>query len=106
MTGKTLATVRNDLKRDFYLSSDEAVLYGLIDQVLIPQYGKRAQEIEWKTVRGQRYMVREKEADLGNFEGEEQRYQDQTGGGFGRGWDKSKTSNDDDDDDDGPQLEK
>jgi hypothetical protein len=61
------------LKRDFYLSSDEAVQYGLIDQVLLPSPMKRA-------ARGQ-------SADLGIFEGdEEQKYQGREasdGGGWG-----------------------
>lgn len=62
LTGQPLDRIEQDLKRDFYLSSDEAVQYGLIDQVLLPAPLKRA-------ARGQ-------DADLGAFEGdEEQRYQ-------------------------------
>jgi len=37
MTGQSLETVKRDMQRDFYLSSHEAVQYGLIDKVLIPQ---------------------------------------------------------------------
>lgn len=72
MTGQPLSRIQQDLKRDFYLSSDEAVRYGLIDQVLLPSKLRRAE--------------RGKEVDLGAFEGdEEQRYQRQenTGAGWG-----------------------
>jgi len=62
LTGQPIEKIQADLKRDFYLSSDEAVQYGLIDQVLLPSPLKRA-------ARGQR-------VDLGAFEGdEEQKYQ-------------------------------
>lgn len=37
MTGRSLEEIQKDTKRDFYLSSTEAVQYGLIDKVLIPQ---------------------------------------------------------------------
>ena len=33
-TGKTLEVIENDTERDFYLSADQAVDYGLVDQVL------------------------------------------------------------------------
>jgi len=36
MTGHLPEKIKADMKRDFYLSSDEAVRYGLIDQVLLP----------------------------------------------------------------------
>ena len=42
LTGQPLERIQDDLKRDFYLSSDEAVQYGLIDQVLLPSPRKRA----------------------------------------------------------------
>jgi ATP-dependent Clp protease protease subunit len=42
LTGQKLETIQEDLKRDFYLSADEAVQYGLIDQVLLPSPRKRA----------------------------------------------------------------
>jgi ATP-dependent Clp protease, protease subunit len=62
MSGQPLERIQKDLKRDFYLSSDEAVQYGLIDRVLLPSVRKRA-------ATGQ-------DADLGAFEGgAEQRYQ-------------------------------
>eukprot|EP00957_Ditylum_brightwellii_P038430 2905027-Ditylum_brightwellii.AAC.1 len=32
MTGQSVERIQNDLKRDFYLSSEEAVRYGLIDK--------------------------------------------------------------------------
>jgi len=87
MTGQALSKVRQDLKRDFYLSAEEAVAYGLIDNVLIPDKTKILKEIQWETYKGKRVYVPEKEVDLGNFEGEDvQRYQDQKGGGWGTGW--------------------
>jgi ATP-dependent Clp protease protease subunit len=72
MTGQPLDKIGQNLKRDFYLSSDEAVQYGLIDEVLLAAPRKRA-------ARGQ-------DADLGAFEGgDEQRYQSKDGntGGWG-----------------------
>jgi ATP-dependent Clp protease protease subunit len=42
LTGQTLEDIQNDWKRDFYLSADEAVQYGLIDRVLLPSPRKRA----------------------------------------------------------------
>lgn len=73
MTGQTAERVVQDMKRDFYLSSDEAVQYGLIDKVLLPAPQKR-------TTTG-------KDADLGAFEGEdEQRYQNEKKSGYGGGW--------------------
>lgn len=91
LTGQPLERIQEDLKRDFYLGADEAVQYGLIDQVLLPAPLKRA-------ARGQ-------EADLGAFEGEdEQRYQNQENGG---GWGSQQTQQREekkDDDDDGPAI--
>jgi len=74
MTGQPMEAVQRDLKRDFYLSADEAVLYGLIDKVLMPTFNKRA--------------AAGGVVGLGTFEGEEQRYQgDNAGGGnSGGGW--------------------
>jgi len=37
LTGHPLEKIQKDMKRDFYLSAHEAVQYGLIDKVLIPQ---------------------------------------------------------------------
>ncbi|KAJ8610015.1 hypothetical protein CTAYLR_006641 [Chrysophaeum taylorii] len=39
MTGQSIETIKRDMQRDFYLSAYEAVQYGLIDKVLIPQTG-------------------------------------------------------------------
>lgn len=80
MTGHTIQKVRNDMKRDFYLSSDEAVQYGLIDRVIIPQNGIRPV-----------YENDASKVGLGVFSGpDEQRYQDQHkasgGGSSGSGW--------------------
>lgn len=62
ITGQPLGKIQADLKRDFYLSSYEAVKYGLIDHVLLPSPLKRA--------------IHARATDLGTFEGdEEQKYQ-------------------------------
>ena len=93
LTGQPLERIQKDLKRDFYLTSDEAVNYGLIDQVLLPSPLKRA--------------ARGKDADLGAFEGDdEQKYQGRKGKG---GWGSQRTQRpsdekDEDDDDDGPAI--
>lgn len=41
VSGQSEERLNQDLKRDFYLSSDEAVRYGLIDEVMMPSFGKR-----------------------------------------------------------------
>ena len=82
MTGQTSEKVLEDMRRDFYLSSDEAVRYGLIDKVLLPSPQKRA--------------TQGKDTDLGAFEGEdEQKYQNGQAGksGFGGGWKDEGTNN-------------
>jgi ATP-dependent Clp protease protease subunit len=96
LTGQPIDRIRSDLKRDFYLTSDEAVQYGLIDQVLLPAPLKRS--------------ARGGDADLGAFVGDdEQKYQGKKGSG---GWGSQKTQerSDDnkkkDDDDDGPEIAK
>lgn len=92
LTGQPLERIQKDLKRDFYLTSDEAVQYGLIDQVLLPNPLKRA-------ARGQ-------EADLGAFEGDEQRYQgkDTNSGGWGSQQTTQRKNEKKNDDDDGPAI--
>jgi ATP-dependent Clp protease protease subunit len=35
-TGKTMSEIEKDTERDFYLNSEQAVAYGLVDQVLEP----------------------------------------------------------------------
>lgn len=95
LTGQSVEKIHKDLTRDFYLGSDEAVQYGLIDQVLLPSPLKRA-------ARGQ-------DAGLGVFEGdEEQKYQGKdSSGGWGsqkaqqRPEEKKKKK---DKDDDGPKT--
>lgn len=74
MTGQALEDIQEHLKRDFYLSADEAVTYGLIDKVLLPTFNKRA--------------AAGGVVGLGSFEGgEEQRYQgDNAKTGSGGGW--------------------
>lgn len=92
MTGQTVSKIRNDMKRDFYLSSEEAVTYGLIDNVLLPTSNFKPLEYERDPWTGEKHLVQEREPDLGNFEGagEEQRYQrtteQESGGGWGTGW--------------------
>lgn len=96
LTGQPVERIQQDLKRDFYLTSDEAVQYGLIDQVLLPAPLKRA--------------ARGGDADLGAFEGDdENKYQgNDSRGGWGsqktqqRSFDNKKK----DDDDDGPAIAK
>jgi len=91
LTGQTVDRVFEDMKRDFYLSSEEAVRYGLIDQVLLPAKRKRATQ-------GQ-------DAALGAFEGEDvQKYQDQKSSGFGGGNKSTDTRKKKDDDDYEPPV--
>ena len=94
LTGQPMERIHQDLSRDFYLSSDEAVQYGLIDQVLLPAPLKRA-------ARGQ-------EADLGAFEGdEEQKYQNKdNAGGWGQQQQMQKPPEKKDDGDDEPKISK
>jgi len=73
MTGQSVERIQQDMTRDFYLSSDEAVRYGLIDKVLLPAPRKRSTTGQF--------------ADLGTFEGEDkQQYQGEGKSGFGGGW--------------------
>jgi len=109
MTGRSVTEVRNDMKRDFYLSSDEAVTYGLIDHVLVPKT-KGTEIVEYKRDpwTGRAIPVTDdRDVDLGNFEGtEEQRYQDQKGGGFGGKGGSTLPNGDDGNDDDDDYWEK
>lgn len=88
MTGQKVEQVLKDMSRDFYLSSEEAVRYGLIDKVLLPAPRKRA--------------TTGKDADLGAFEGDDvQKYQNEKSSGFGGGWkDENANSRKDKKDDD------
>jgi len=94
LTGQPVEKIQQDLTRDFYLSSDEAVQYGLIDNVLLPAPLKRA-------ARGQ-------DADLGAFEGdEEQKYQGKDySGGWGSQQQAQQRPEERKDDDDGPKIMK
>ena len=102
LTGQPLERIQQDMKRDFYLTADEAVQYGLIDQVLLPAPLKRS--------------ARGGDADLGAFEGDDaNKYQGNTsasGGGGGGGWGSQRTqerggdNKKKDDDDDGPAIAK
>lgn len=65
VTGQTPERIDEDMRRDFYLSSEEAVRYGLIDEVLLPMPNKRQPPSEV--------------VDLGSFSsGAEQKYQGET----------------------------
>lgn len=93
LTGQPVEKIQKDLKRDFYLSSDEAVQYGLIDRVLLPAPLKRA-------ARGQ-------DADLGAFEGnEEQKYQGKDNSGGWGSQQQTQKRPEKRDDDDGPKIMK
>ncbi|GKY93685.1 hypothetical protein MPSEU_000335700 [Mayamaea pseudoterrestris] len=98
LTGQKLETIQQNLKRDFYLVSEEAVQFGLIDKVLLPNMHKRS--------------ARGGLADLGQFEGDStQRYQgndDQQGGGWGSRQQQQQppSGGNNDDDDDEPKIAK
>ena len=97
LTGQTPERIDADMKRDFYLSSEEAVRYGLIDTVLLPMPNKRQPPTEV--------------VDLVNFaSGEEQKYQGENppssmeeGGGQQQQSNPGMMGNDDDD---GPPIGK
>lgn len=40
MTGRDVEKIRQDMRRDFYLSAAGAAEYGLVDRVLVPQFDK------------------------------------------------------------------
>lgn len=62
VTGQSTERIDEDLRRDFYLSSEEAVRYGLIDEVLLPMPNKRQPPSDV--------------VDLGSFQsGDDQKYQ-------------------------------
>eukprot|EP00587_Corethron_hystrix_P012826 CAMPEP_0113313262 /NCGR_PEP_ID=MMETSP0010_2-20120614/9757_1 /TAXON_ID=216773 ORGANISM="Corethron hystrix, Strain 308" /NCGR_SAMPLE_ID=MMETSP0010_2 /ASSEMBLY_ACC=CAM_ASM_000155 /LENGTH=165 /DNA_ID=CAMNT_0000169241 /DNA_START=551 /DNA_END=1048 /DNA_ORIENTATION=+ /assembly_acc=CAM_ASM_000155 len=89
MTGQPAEKIRRDTKRDFYLSSDEAVRYGLIDSVLMPS---------GKNYDLQAYVEMN---SFGDFRGEEkQTYQNVKGSGFGGKAHAGREKDDDDEDDD------
>ncbi|MBI4230378.1 MAG: ATP-dependent Clp protease proteolytic subunit [Planctomycetes bacterium] len=43
-TGRTVAQVEEDTQRDFFMSPDEAVRYGILDEVLTPGKAKKEQQ--------------------------------------------------------------
>ena len=96
VTGQTVERINEDLKRDFYLSSEEAVRYGLIDEVLLPMPNKRQPPTEV--------------VDLGSFQsGEEQKYQGEKppdGQGQQQGQQNAGMLRTNDDDDDGAKIAK
>jgi ATP-dependent Clp protease protease subunit len=92
MTGQPIPKIKKDMERDFYLFADEAVQYGLIDQVLMPTFNKRA--------------ATGGEIGLGSFQGEAQRYQGRegsSGDGFGS---RRQLEREREDDKDEPQTVK
>ncbi|CEM00799.1 unnamed protein product [Vitrella brassicaformis CCMP3155] len=60
-TGQSLTKIKKDFERDFYLTANEAKLYGVVDKVLLPKYSRSDPAMR---------------AEFGRFEGEPQRYQD------------------------------
>ena len=54
ITGHTIAKIHQDFQRDFYLSSSEAVQYGIIDEVLLPRGKDRQDLYKERGVRGLR----------------------------------------------------
>lgn len=51
ITGHTVAKIHEDFQRDFYLSSAEAVQYGIIDEVLLPREKTRQDMYKERGVR-------------------------------------------------------
>ncbi len=95
LTGQPPERIDADMKRDFYLSSEEAVRYGLIDTVLLPMPNKRQPPTEV--------------VDLGNFaSGEDQKYQGEktTSSMVEGGQQQSNAGMMRNDDDDGPPIGK
>jgi len=110
MTGHPISKIRQDLTRDFYLSSDEAVAYGLIDNVLLPPTkGIARAEFSRDPWTGEKILQKEPEVNLGVFSGQdEQRYQGgrgQESGGWGRGWNVDERDGSGDDGDDGDDYD-
>jgi len=68
-TGRSVDSLREDFKRDFYLTADEALTYGLVDQTLA---SKRPDKLANKS-----------DIKFGAFGGEEQRYGEQAFGASG-----------------------
>ena len=105
VTGQTTDRINEDLRRDFYLSSEEAVRYGLIDGVLLPMPGKRQPPSEivdlgsFSSGEEQRYQGEAAPGRRGEDSIDEQRRKIQAGGNNGM----LRTT---DDDDDGPKVGK
>eukprot|EP00752_Nemacystus_decipiens_P004895 g4454.t1 len=95
ITGHTVAKIHEDFQRDFYLSSAEAVQYGIIDEVLLPREKTRQDIYKQRGIMGGPRILND-EPDFGTFGGEEQRYGDNKGGGWGGGGGRVA------EDDDGP----
>jgi ATP-dependent Clp protease protease subunit len=45
-SGKSLETVERDLDRDYFMTAQEALEYGLIDEVLTPRRGVSAELLQ------------------------------------------------------------
>jgi hypothetical protein len=95
------------MKRDFCLSSEEAVRNGLIDNVFLPrEKGITPVSFSRHPWTGEKLYDREEHVDLGKFQSD-QRFGDQgDGGGWGTGWKNNDFGDDDDDDDDWPKTQK
>lgn len=57
ITGHTKAKIHEDFQRDFYLSSSEAVQYGIIDQVLLPRQKTRQELYQYSDVSQRLYAL-------------------------------------------------
>ncbi|CAM9110554.1 unnamed protein product [Pylaiella littoralis] len=84
ITGHTVAKIHEDFQRDFYLSSSEAVQYGIIDKVLLPREKTRQDMYKERGIMGGPRVLND-DPDFGTFGGEGQRYGDKKGGGWGGG---------------------
>jgi Clp protease len=97
LTGQKPEVISSNLKRDWYLSADEAVQFGVVDYVMLPAPRKRSESKQG--------------TDLGAFEGtEEQRYQknqkDSSGWGSRKAVDDQSQSKGGSDDDNEPKIAK
>ena len=83
MCGHTIEKMTQDLERDFYLSSFEAVQYGLIDKVLLPS--EQEQEVYANAWTGKKQVSGTSNVGFGAFAGAGSKggFQGGGGGGFG-----------------------
>ena len=63
LTGRTPEEIQEDFKRDFYLSAEESVEYGMVDHVIMPGHKDALQ-------------IKAKDVGFGRFvSGDDQKYQ-------------------------------